>query len=1102
MTCALAGRIFGAFFSGRGGDGDPTARRGAFLVPKVSSLSEAMSGCFPIATREAGKRIHTSGQVRVYAATGNFIAARVGPEGHETGIRSSRDDLEVSCNCPAARGDGASCEHVWALVLAADEKGYLRRASRVQTPEERLLGRILAPERPRGRRPRAPSWKTVVRAARPAPQEQWSRLVPDDQTQLVYWFDVAEILEDGQPVLKVGTRRRKQKGGWACVKPAEVYAPEVGSLRDPEDRRILEMLLGPLAEEDELGGYDQVLAEFPLSPALMEAVLPRAAGTGRLFLTRDGALDSLAPLAWDPGESWEARLSLESGQNAWVLRGRLERGAERMELSEPDLLLATGFVAARGNLARLRLPGDFVWVSTLRQSGELRIPAKEIDAFRREALALPRPPEIDWPEPLRPEEVRAAPQPRLRIFLPKFPSGREATRLYALVWMDYGDIPVRPADPRDRVPSEDLRRLAVRDRPAEARAAETLTGLGLYFPTRYYEAREIEHEYEIPPKELTRVVEALVQEGWKVEAEEGVYRRAGRFKISVSSGIDWFDLEGGVEFDGQFVPWPRLLRALREGKKFIPLGDGSQGVLPEEWLRRVEPILVLGEAEGDAFRFKPSQAMMLDALLAAEEGATCDDAFARLRERLNAFEGIRPQDPPPGFHGELRPYQKLGLGWLRFLRDLGFGGCLADEMGLGKTVQVLAWLEERRAAGAGPSLVVAPRSLVFNWLSEARRFSPKLRLADWSRGDRPRGNGRAEADVVLATYGTLRRDAAWLKDLEFDTVILDEAQAIKNADTATAKAARLLKGRHRLALSGTPIENHLGEIWSLFEFLNPGMLGRSSAFPEDPEEADRKLMARTLRPFILRRTKAQVIADLPEKVEQTLECELDAEERRRYDELKEHYRRTLAERIEREGIGRAKIHVLEALLRLRQASCHPGLLDPGLRGEPSTKLEVLLERIHEVTSEGHKAVIFSQFVKFLSIVRERLNGAGIPYAYLDGQTRDREGAVRRFQEDPACPLFLVSLKAGGLGLNLTAAEYVFLLDPWWNPAVEAQAVDRTHRIGQTRRVFAYRIVARETVEEKILELQSAKRDLAEAIVNEDNALLRDLTREDLELLLS
>ncbi len=1061
-----------------------------------------MSGWFPLATREAGRRIHASGQVRIYSVSGKSLVARVGPKDHETAIRSTRDDVEAYCECPAARGDGAACEHVWALVLAADEKGYLRGARRGPTPEETLLDRILGPGRPRPRRPRAPSWKAVVRAARPGPQDQWSRLAPDDQTQIVYWLDVAESLEDGRPVLKLGTRRRKQKGGWARVKPAEVYAREVGSLRDPDDRRILEMLVGPPAEEDELGGYGQVLSEFPLLPALLEAVLPRAAGTGRLFLTRDGQLDSLAPLAWDPGEPWQARLSLEPGEAAWVLRGHFERGPERMELPEPDLLLAAGFLTARGKLARLRLPGDLVWVATLRQSGELRIPGKEIEAFRREALDLPRPPEIDWPAEIRPEEVRVAPQPRLRIFLPKFPSGLPAARLYALVWMDYGDIHVRPADPRDRVPSEDHRRLAVRDRAAEARAAETLAGVGLYIPTRYYEAREIEHDYEIPPKELPRVVEALVQAGWKVEAEEGVYRRAGRFKISVSSGIDWFDLDGGVEFDGQFVPWPRLLRALREGKKFIPLGDGSQGVLPEEWLKRVEPILGFGEAEGDLVRFKPSQAMMLDALLAAEEGATCDEAFARLRERLKAFEGVRPQEPPPGFHGELRPYQKLGLGWLGFLRDLGFGGCLADEMGLGKTVQVLALLEERRAAGAGPSLVVAPRSLVFNWLSEARRFAPALRVSDWSRADRPRGNGRVEADVVLATYGTLRRDAPWLKDLEFDTVVLDEAQAIKNADTATAKAARLLKGRHRLALSGTPIENHLGEIWSLFEFLNPGMLGRLAAFPEDPQEADRKLLARALRPFILRRTKAQVMADLPEKVEQTLECDLDAGERRRYDELKEHYRRALSERIEREGLGKAKIHVLEALLRLRQASCHPGLLDPALRGEPSTKLEVLLERVREVTSEGHKALVFSQFVKFLSIVRERLDAAGIPYAYLDGKTRDREAAVRRFQEDAACPLFLVSLKAGGLGLNLTAAEYVFLLDPWWNPAVEAQAVDRTHRIGQTRRVFAYRIVARETVEEKILELQGAKRDLADAIVNEDNALLRDLTRQDLELLLS
>jgi SNF2 family DNA or RNA helicase len=344
--------------------------------------------------------------------------------------------------------------------------------------------------------------------------------------------------------------------------------------------------------------------------------------------------------------------------------------------------------------------------------------------------------------------------------------------------------------------------------------------------------------------------------------------------------------------------------------------------------------------------------------------------------------------------------------------------------------------------------------------------------------------------------------------VRFAWAILDEAQAIKNAGTAAARAARLLDAEHRLALSGTPIENHVGELWSLFEFLNPGMLGAASAFAaarggaRDLDDAGRRLLARAIRPFVLRRTKEQVARELPPRSEQTLHVELDRTERRLYDELRDHYRRALLPRVGREGLGRAKIQVLEALLRLRQAACHPGLIDRARRRDASAKLEVLLDQLAQVRDEGHKALVFSQFTSLLAIVRDRLAGAGVAHAYLDGRTRDRAACVARFQTDPDCPLFLVSLKAGGLGLNLTAAEYVYLLDPWWNPAVEAQAIDRTHRIGQTRRVFAYRLIARNTVEEKVLELQRSKRALADALIGADTALIRDLSREDLELLLS
>ncbi|MFL6197496.1 MAG: DEAD/DEAH box helicase, partial [Thermoanaerobaculia bacterium] len=572
-------------------------------------------------------------------------------------------------------------------------------------------------------------------------------------------------------------------------------------------------------------------------------------------------------------------------------------------------------------------------------------------------------------------------------------------------------------------------------------------------------------------------------------------------------------VRGEVDFEGVTVRLPEVLDALRRGSSFLSLPDGSEGLIPQEWVKKLAGLADLGHLEGDHLRFQAQQAALLDAWLADQPGVTWDEAFDVARSRLRSFEGIVPASAPAGFHGELRGYQRAGLGWLHFLRDLGFGGCLADDMGLGKTVQVLALLESRRALrdreGLPPSLVVMPRSLVFNWLAEAAHFAPRLRVLDHTGTGRSReGDSFAGCDLVLTTYGTLRQDVAALRKVEFDYVILDEAQAIKNADSQTAKAARLLRGRHRLALSGTPVENHLGELWSLLEFLNPGILGASSTLRtrseelRDPAPETREMLARALRPFLLRRTKEQVAPELPAKVEQTLYCELPPAQRRLYDELRDHYRSSLNARIDQQGLGRTKILVLEALLRLRQAACHPGLVDRGRAAEPCAKLDLLLPQLREILAEGHKALVFSQFTSFLAIVRERLDAEGISCLYLDGRTRDRQAKVEAFQSDPGCRLFLISLKAGGLGLNLTAADYVYLLDPWWNPAVEAQAIDRAHRIGQVRPVFASRIVARDTVEEKILELQKSKRQLADAVIQADESLLAGLSRQDLELLLS
>ncbi|MBC7894455.1 MAG: DEAD/DEAH box helicase, partial [Cytophagaceae bacterium] len=652
-----------------------------------------------------------------------------------------------------------------------------------------------------------------------------------------------------------------------------------------------------------------------------------------------------------------------------------------------------------------------------------------------------------------------------------------------------------------------------RDVAAEALAREALIATGFRM-----DVDDITHQrtWRIAPTRSERAMRILGRDGWRLSVEGKLLRDTGEVDLRLSTGIDWFELDGEVTFGEQRAGLPELLAAVRRGDHRVNLPDGSLGLMTDELFDRLTVLTATGTAASGRVRYRRAQAGILDALLESMPAVRVDEAFERVRTALQRFDGIVPADAPPGFTGVLREYQREGLGWLHFLREFGFGGCLADDMGLGKTVQALALLESRRLEQPGPSLVVVPSSLVFNWEQEARRFAPGIRVHVHAGPARRRALARvSEYDLMITTYGTLRRDAAELMSIEFDYVILDEAQAIKNPDTDAAKAARLLRARHRLAMSGTPIENRLGELWSLLEFLNPGMLGSAAGFARMTRALDetdteavlrsaeyREMLARAVRPYVLRRTKEFVARDLPDKVEQTLYVDLGPTERKRYDELRDHYRTALFERVDGEGMPASRVHVLEALLRLRQAACHPGLMAPELSNQSSSKLEVLESHVREAVEEGHKVLVFSQFTSFLAIVRRSLDAAGIVYEYLDGKTRDREARVTRFQEDPHCPVFLISLKAGGLGLNLTAADYVFLLDPWWNPAVESQAIDRAHRIGQSRAVFATRLIARDTVEEKVLLLQASKRDLAEAIIRADTGPISSLTREDLDLLLS
>jgi superfamily II DNA or RNA helicase len=586
----------------------------------------------------------------------------------------------------------------------------------------------------------------------------------------------------------------------------------------------------------------------------------------------------------------------------------------------------------------------------------------------------------------------------------------------------------------------------------------------------------------------------------------------GAVQVRASSGIDWFDLQVEIQFGDQFASLADVRRAVVNRQEYIPLADGTLGLLPADWLARHAQLFKTGRIEDGTLKVSKRHFALMESLAEQANNPALLLELAEKKQKLLNFRQIKSVPLPAGMLATLRDYQVEGYKWLHFLDEFGWGGCLADDMGLGKTLQMLTFLQAQKEAHPGAvSLVVVPTSLVFNWLAEVRKFCPGLRVLDYKQDGRLIDTADfSRYDLVLATYGMMRADIERLRGFRFHYVILDESQAIKNPNSVGAKAARLLQATNRLAMTGTPVENNTFDLYSQMEFLNPGLLGSMESFRSDyatpidkHQDAERAAdLRRLLTPFLLKRTKEEVAKDLPDKTETILYCEMGKKQRKVYDAVREHYRQRIVDEMASVGREQAAFLILEGLLKLRQVCDSPALLSggtnlpPGDYGPDSAKLDELTREIEENAS-GHKILIFSQFLKMLDMIRQNLEKLGIAYEYLDGSVQDRAGRVDRFQTDTKCRVFLVSLKAGGVGLNLTEADYVYLVDPWWNPAVEQQAIDRAHRIGQTRSVFAYRMICKDSVEEKIMELQDRKRALATDLIGTEAGFIKKLTRDDI-----
>jgi superfamily II DNA or RNA helicase len=618
-----------------------------------------------------------------------------------------------------------------------------------------------------------------------------------------------------------------------------------------------------------------------------------------------------------------------------------------------------------------------------------------------------------------------------------------------------------------------------------------------------------------------------LQREWSVTLDEQLENRTLRnlervepqFQVT-PSGVQWFDL--GVVFaagSGEKFSAADIQRLILSGQNHTRLANGKMAVIDTGAVEELQEVLLdcAPQQHAQGYRISNAQAGFLEATLRQHSGWKVQ-APSAWRDRASGQSGEAQLACPPlgDLETVLRPYQKQGVAWLCFLRANGFGGILADEMGLGKTLQTLAFLRHCRSGTSSerkPCLIVCPTSLVYNWLAEVKKFTPTLKALALQGPDRHGLFDRvAQSDLVITSYALIRRDAERYREFEFDTTVLDEAQHIKNRQTQNAQAVKAIRSRHRLVLTGTPLENSVLDLWSIFDFLMPGYLGTAKDFHDryelpiarEKDAAAQQRLARRLRPFMLRRLKQEVAADLPAKLEQVSYCELTSDQRGVYQQVIEASRKEVLEAVGAQGLAKSRMVVLSALLRLRQICCDLRLLklENVNPANSSGKLDMFEELLEEAIDGGHRMLVFSQFVSMLTLLKERLGEAGIEYCYLDGSTTDRGAVVEKFQQSGGAPVFLISLKTGGVGLNLTAADTVIHFDPWWNPAVEDQATDRAHRIGQTKVVTSYKLITRDTVEEKILLLQNRKREVIQATLGGEEAFTESLNWEEIQELLA
>ncbi len=1083
---------------------------------------------------ERGAEYYRHGRVQLLRVDDKRVTARVrGQREYNVVVHRNGNGFVTICNCPYE----FTCKHIVATLLQTRAYYHQNGSNSSQPAPEKFYSKIAAPSAETQPEKSPADWRRLVNAlpkaaGRETQRQSFGSYLSDRSTWGIYF-----TLQLGRNVWTMTPyrARRRKDGSYGAAYPTFLREQPYYRLNLSQKEKLALMLLDSIEQPNNAYytyfprngyqvGYGQrhgMLLDLLRDSEIYLAEDERRQHPLRLraevarfeIRLQENADDlRLLPTLLVAGEQFpfDQDTHILTSEPIWILRGR-----EIFKLENAAL----GSAGLEKQSANDKAAPPFIYfLQTLRQQHPLTIPKAETSDF------------FDSLTPASPLlSFIALPNRDSLPALDHF----EAKRLYLEEHIEilkirmkflYGTQEVDSEPPVDALTGQTERHellvhsgeglnfwRVVRDVENENQAQEQLIASG----ARQISTGEFVIRESATIDWLLLELPKLQAQGFQIFGEDQLKRHKVRratptLKVSVNSEIDWFDLQLVVDFGGIMLSLKELRKSLTHRTRYVKLRDGSMALLPEDWLAQFSYLFNLGEPGEERLKVSRHHITLIDALFDSAAEKEMDAAFQENLRRLRDFRGIQEIQAPENFRGELRPYQKQGLHWLYFLQEFRFGGCLADDMGLGKTIQALSLLQNEKSRGVTtPSLIVCPTSVLFNWEKEIQRFTPDLRFLTHAGLERRRLKQFEDCDIVLTSYGVLRRDIAFVKDMEFHYAILDESQKIKNPLSQTAKAARLLRADYRLALTGTPVENNTQELWSQFAFLNPGLLGSLNYFkgafakPIEKEQDDgaAQQLRKIIFPFILRRTKDDVAKELPPKVESLYYCAMSDDQQKAYNRWRDYYRAHVMQQIDLKGLQKSRMYVLEGLTRLRQICCHPRLTEEKYHHD-SGKFEALKEILENILAENHKVLIFSQFVRMLKIMCGHLDEQKIPYAYLDGHTQNRQEPVEQFQNDPAIKIFLISLRAGGFGLNLTAADYVILYDPWWNPAVEMQAIDRTHRIGQDKQVFAYKLITRDSVEEKILQLQERKKELVADLITTDSGMFKHLTREDIEVLFS